>query len=217
MRYWSTTHKQWQTLDRGFPRRDRLAAQSTPARTSRPMRCRKARCSTLNRPIISPARPTTECTCGGFGGSAVFDIENVSVMRYLFLTLFSPGEMQSIYFLDRESDDVWRYLRHRPHRTKRQPAGHGAGTLRLLRSTAPLRSIAPWSGFHRPGASGGAMNFSARSLRGCSRLGRLPWRRGAVAFWWAPPSSRPLWRRAQFTTSISDRANLPDLEAFSRV
>ena len=39
----------------------------------------------------------------------VFDVENVSTMRYFFMTLFHPGEMQSIYFLDRESDNVWRY------------------------------------------------------------------------------------------------------------
>ena len=39
----------------------------------------------------------------------VFDVENVSTMRYLFITLFHPGEMQSIYFLDRESENVWRY------------------------------------------------------------------------------------------------------------
>jgi len=30
-------------------------------------------------------------------------------MHYLFITLFQPGEMQSIYFLDRESENVWRY------------------------------------------------------------------------------------------------------------
>jgi hypothetical protein len=30
-------------------------------------------------------------------------------MRYLFITIFPPGEMQSIYFLDRESGNVWRY------------------------------------------------------------------------------------------------------------
>jgi hypothetical protein len=30
-------------------------------------------------------------------------------MRYLFITAFHPGEMQSIYFLDRESENVWRY------------------------------------------------------------------------------------------------------------
>jgi hypothetical protein len=30
-------------------------------------------------------------------------------MRYLLITLFQPGEMQSIYFLDRESENVWVY------------------------------------------------------------------------------------------------------------
>ena len=39
----------------------------------------------------------------------VFDVENVSTMRYFFITLFHPGEMQTIYFLDRESENVWRY------------------------------------------------------------------------------------------------------------
>ena len=39
----------------------------------------------------------------------VVEVENVSIMRYLFVTLFHPGEMQSVYFLDRESENVWRY------------------------------------------------------------------------------------------------------------
>ncbi len=39
----------------------------------------------------------------------VFDVENVTTMRLFFLTLFSPGEMQSIYFLDREPDGMWRF------------------------------------------------------------------------------------------------------------
>ena len=30
-------------------------------------------------------------------------------MKYLIVPLFHPGEMQSIYYLDRESEDVWRY------------------------------------------------------------------------------------------------------------
>jgi hypothetical protein len=36
-------------------------------------------------------------------------VENVSTMRYLLVPLFHPGEMQSIFFLDRESESVWRY------------------------------------------------------------------------------------------------------------
>jgi len=39
----------------------------------------------------------------------VFDIENISTVRYLFLPIFRPGDMQSIYFCDRESQDIWRY------------------------------------------------------------------------------------------------------------
>jgi hypothetical protein len=39
----------------------------------------------------------------------VFDVENVSTIRYFFIPILHPGEMQSIYFLDRESQSVWRY------------------------------------------------------------------------------------------------------------
>jgi hypothetical protein len=39
----------------------------------------------------------------------VFNVENVTTMRYLLIPILHPGEIQSVYFLDRESDDVWRY------------------------------------------------------------------------------------------------------------
>jgi hypothetical protein len=39
----------------------------------------------------------------------VFDTENISTVRYFFMPLFGPGDMQSIYFFERESQDVWRY------------------------------------------------------------------------------------------------------------
>jgi hypothetical protein len=39
----------------------------------------------------------------------VFDVENVSTIRYLFIPVLQPGEMQSIYYLDRESENIWRY------------------------------------------------------------------------------------------------------------
>ena len=45
----------------------------------------------------------------GTASRLVFDVENVSTMRYLFMPMLHPSEMQSIYFLDRESDGVWRY------------------------------------------------------------------------------------------------------------
>jgi len=42
----------------------------------------------------------------------VFETENISTMRYLLVPLFRPGDLQSIYFLDREpskSNDAWQY------------------------------------------------------------------------------------------------------------
>jgi hypothetical protein len=36
----------------------------------------------------------------------VFEVENITVMRYFLVTHFHPAELQSIYFLDRESDDA---------------------------------------------------------------------------------------------------------------
>jgi hypothetical protein len=39
----------------------------------------------------------------------VIQIENVSTIHYFLVPLFRPGEVQSMYFLDRESQDVWRF------------------------------------------------------------------------------------------------------------
>jgi hypothetical protein len=39
----------------------------------------------------------------------VFDTENISIVRYFLIPIFRPGDIQSIYFFERESQDVWRY------------------------------------------------------------------------------------------------------------
>lgn len=39
----------------------------------------------------------------------VVDVENVSAIHYLLIPLFRPGDLQTVYFLDRESTDVWRF------------------------------------------------------------------------------------------------------------
>ena len=72
----------------------------------------------------------------------VFEVENVGPMRYLFLTLFDPGEMQSVYFLDRESDDVWRYysMVRTGRNASRLATGHEASSIN--RAVAFYRSLA---------------------------------------------------------------------------
>jgi hypothetical protein len=39
----------------------------------------------------------------------VLEVENVGLIRFHFLPIFHPGDLQTICFLDRESSDVWRY------------------------------------------------------------------------------------------------------------
>jgi hypothetical protein len=108
-RYWSTTHKQWRTLiteahavnsaqsgerrpdfrsdemragdDLYFEQTDNLAGKAV-------YRMRMIE--------VSPAR-------------IVFGISNLATMRYLLVPVFHPDELQSIYFLDRESENVWRF------------------------------------------------------------------------------------------------------------
>jgi hypothetical protein len=42
-------------------------------------------------------------------GRLVLDIQNASTMRYLLIPVFEPGQVQSIHYLQQESDTVWRY------------------------------------------------------------------------------------------------------------
>jgi len=142
MRYWSTTHKQWQTLIVD-------AAASTGAQQNH------------RRHDFTPEEMKEGAVfyfeqADSLSGTAiyrmhiaetsvdrlVFDVENVSVMRYFFVTLFHPGEMQSVYFLDRESDDVWRYysITRTGRNASRLAAGHESSSIN--RAVAFYRSLA---------------------------------------------------------------------------
>ena len=37
----------------------------------------------------------------------VFGVENISTVRYSFIPVLHPSELQSLYFIDRDSDGVW--------------------------------------------------------------------------------------------------------------
>jgi hypothetical protein len=109
MRYWSTTHKQWQTLVidahalTGLPpgqrREDFTPEEMQEGKVLYFEQVDNLSGKAIYRMHIAEAS----------ADRLVFDVENVSTMHYLFLTLFHAGEIQSIYFLDRESENVWRY------------------------------------------------------------------------------------------------------------
>jgi hypothetical protein len=109
VRYWSTTHQQWQTLivaahastgpQPGHRREDFAPNEMTPGKVLYLEEVDNLLGAAIYRMRIAEAS----------ADRVVVEVENVAVMRYFLITLFHPGEMQSIYFLDRESDNVWRY------------------------------------------------------------------------------------------------------------
>jgi hypothetical protein len=109
MRYWSTTHKRWQTLIvDAYAVTDVQGAQRRADFTSDEMN----KGSVLYFEQVDNLSGKAMYRMHIAEASAdrlVVDVENVSTMRYLFLPVFHPGDMQSIYFFDRESDGVWRF------------------------------------------------------------------------------------------------------------
>ena len=109
MRYWSTTHQAWQTLVVDAhaltgPRPKQGREDFTPDEMKEGKVLYLEQADNLSGTAVYRMH-----IAEASADRVVFDVENVSIMRYLFVTLFHPGEMQSIYFLDLESEFVWRY------------------------------------------------------------------------------------------------------------
>ena len=107
--YWSTTHKQWQTLIvDAYALTNSQPGQRRGDFTSDEMKEGKVlyfeQVDNLSGKAIYRLH-IVEASADRL----VFDVENVSPMRYWFIPIFHPGDLQSMYFLDRESDNVWRY------------------------------------------------------------------------------------------------------------
>jgi hypothetical protein len=109
MRYWSTTHKQWQTLIvDAYALTDMAAGQRRKDFTPDEMMEGKVlyfeQADNLSGKAIYRMH-----IAEASADRLVFDVENVSTMRHLYIPVLHPGDMQSIYFLDRESESVWRF------------------------------------------------------------------------------------------------------------
>ena len=109
MRYWSTTHRQWRTLIvNAHALTDSKPGQRREDFTSNDMKegsvlyfeqVDNLSGKAIYQMHIVEASPSR----------LVFEVENVSTLRYYFVPILRAGELQSMYFLDRESDKVWRY------------------------------------------------------------------------------------------------------------
>jgi len=109
LRYWSTSHKQWRTLMvdayaltdslSGQRRGDFASDEMTEGKVLYLEQVDNLSGKAIYRMLITEAS----------ANRLAFEVENVSTMRYHLLRIFHPGEMQSMYYLDRESDNIWRY------------------------------------------------------------------------------------------------------------
>jgi hypothetical protein len=109
IRYWSTTHQRWQTLimdayaltnlQSGQRREDFEPGEMNEGKVLYFEQVDNLSGKGVYRMHIAEAS----------ADRLVFDVENVSTMRYHFIPILHPGELQSIYFLDREPDSVWRF------------------------------------------------------------------------------------------------------------
>ena len=142
MRYWSTTKQQWRTLI--VSARALSGPQSNRRRADFALEEMKEggilyfeQADNLSGKAVYRMHITEVSP-----DRLAFDVENVSVMRYFLVTLFHPGEMQTAYFLDRESEDVWRY--YSLVRTGRNASGLAAGheASSVNRAIAFYRSLA---------------------------------------------------------------------------
>ncbi len=109
MRYWSTTHKRWQTLISDAyaltnSADGRHRADFTPDETKEGSVFYFEQTDTLSGKAVYRMHIVEASST-----RIVFDVENASTIRYYRVPIFHPGELQSMYFLDRESEIVWRY------------------------------------------------------------------------------------------------------------
>jgi hypothetical protein len=109
MRYWSTTHKRWQTLVvNAYALTDSQSGQRRDDFT--PDELKEGKVFYFQQVDNLSGKGVYRIHIAQASADrVVFDVENISTMRYFFIPIFPPGEVQSIYFLDRESDNVWRY------------------------------------------------------------------------------------------------------------
>jgi hypothetical protein len=109
LRYWSTSHQQWRTLILDAcalpgPDSDQCRRDFTPDEMREGKVLYFEEVDNISGKAIYRIRVLANSP-----NRLIFAVDNLSTIRYHLLPIFHAGELQSIYFLDRESDKVWRY------------------------------------------------------------------------------------------------------------
>jgi len=109
LRYWSTSHKRWQTLivnsnATTAPPKEQHRGDFSPDEIREGSDLYYQQTDNLTGKAIYRMHILVDSS-----DRLVFSTENTGTMRYLLVPLFHAGDLQAIYFLNRESATVWRY------------------------------------------------------------------------------------------------------------
>ena len=109
IRYWSTTHQSWRTLINSASALDAATGKHHRADFT-PDEFAAGRTLYFEQEDNLTGKATYQLRVRSLSPEhMVFEIENTTTMRYLFVPVFHPGEARTLYFLERESDGVWRF------------------------------------------------------------------------------------------------------------
>ncbi len=106
--YWSTTEKRWQPLILAATALTGPDAEARPDFQPQEIVANRTLWAEEEDNRLGKATYRIQIVESG-DHRLVFASENHTPLRLLGLPIFSPGEFQSICFLERESKDVWRY------------------------------------------------------------------------------------------------------------
>ncbi|HZT18537.1 MAG TPA: DUF6675 family protein [Dongiaceae bacterium] len=139
IRYWSVTDGRWQTLISAAialdgPDRDRPRGDFSPAEMERgqPLYFEE-KDNRSSRPVVYE-ESLRELRDDRF----VLEVENVSAVRLFLLPLFAPGDLQSLYLLERLAPGVWGF--YSLAGVRQGPFGGGPGSY-VNRAVAVYRHI----------------------------------------------------------------------------
>ena len=137
--YWSTTHQAWRTLITSASALDGAAQRKDFS----PEELASGRTVQFEQEDNLTGRASYQLHVhSATAERIVFDTENTSAMKYLFLTVFHPREMQTVYFLDRESPDVWRFYSMTRTGSKASSLATGHDASSINRAVAFYRHLA---------------------------------------------------------------------------
>jgi hypothetical protein len=141
LRYWSVTHKQWRTLitdgyalsaPQGGQRRADFAANEMA----------QGNVLYFEQENNLTGKGTYRMQIARASNDHIeIKIDNASAIRYLLVPVLHTGDLQSVYFLDRESGDNWRYysIVRTGKSASRLLAGNGSSAIN--RTVAAYRHI----------------------------------------------------------------------------